>query len=150
MFSLLTPRDAAKIVAVAILFEFKPILSISWSITPQSHLLLHHHLHCYSQHPVVIHMDEVSNILLVHTTQRLILIVASDVFSVSTLNKEQMEVLLRLAMMKFQETPVVPASILLVKATVGEKSLVPDINYVIFAVYRYDSTSPCTWHRSNV
>ena len=77
-------------------------------------------------------MDDVSNTLLVHTTRRLILIVASDVFGVSTLYKEQMEVLLRLAMMKFRESPAVPAPVLLVEVTSGGKSLVWDIHSVIF------------------
>ena len=42
-----------------------------------------------------------------------------------------MEVLLRLAMMKFRESPAVPAPVLLVKATGGGKSLVRDIHSVM-------------------
>ena len=77
-------------------------------------------------------MDDITNRLLVHTVRRLISIVALDVFGVSTLYKEQMEVLLKLAMMKFRESSIVPAPVLFVKATGGGKSLVRDIHSVMF------------------
>ena len=43
-------------------------------------------------------MDDLTNRLLVHKAQRLISIVASDVFAIPLLYKEQMDVLVKLAM----------------------------------------------------
>ena len=43
-----------------------------------------------------------------------------------------MDVLVKLALMKFQQSSVVPAPILFVKTTGGGKSLVGDIHSVIF------------------
>ena len=77
-------------------------------------------------------MDDLTNRLLVHKAQRLISIVASDVFAIPLLYKEQMDVLVKLAMMKFRESPSVPAPLLFVKATGGGKSLVRDIHSVMF------------------
>ena len=77
-------------------------------------------------------MDNQHDALLVHKAQRLISIVASDIFAVTTLYKEQMDVLVKLALMKFRESSVVPAPLLFVKATGGGKSLVRDIHSVMF------------------
>ena len=77
-------------------------------------------------------MDDLTNRLLVHKAQRLISIVAADVFAIPSLYKEQMDVLVKLAMMKFRESPSVPAPLLFVKATGGGKSLVRDIHSVMF------------------
>ena len=78
------------------------------------------------------HMDNCRNGILVHKAQRLISIVASDVFSIPTLYKEQIDILVKLSMMKFKDSPSVPGPLLFVKATGGGKYLVRDIYLVMF------------------
>ena len=80
-------------------------------------------------------MDDLTNRLLVHKAQRLISIVASDVFAIPLLYKYQMDVLVKLAMMKFRESPAVPTPLLLVKAAGGGKYLVRDIHSEMFRGY---------------
>ena len=66
-------------------------------------------------------MNNQHNGILVPKAQRLISILASDVFAISTLYSEQMDALVKLALMKFRESLVVPAPLLFVKATGGGK-----------------------------
>ena len=94
-------------------------------------------------------MDDQYSGLLVHKAQRLISIVASDVFGVSSLYKEQMGVLTKLAMMEFTDSPTVPAPILFVKATGGGKSLVKNIHSVDIP-WRIPSDSPFTCTRGRI
>ena len=77
-------------------------------------------------------MDNRHDGLLVHKAHRLISVVALDVFSISALYKEQMDVLVKSALMKFRDSSVAPAPPLFVKATGGGKSLVRDIHSVMF------------------
>lgn len=59
--------------------------------------------------------------------KRLTKIIVSDVFMVRELYNEQVEVLVKVAMMKFLDVTHVPALILFVKTTWGIKSLVRDV-----------------------
>ena len=63
-------------------------------------------------------MDNQHDGLLVHKAQRLISIVASDVFAVTKLYKEQMDVLVKLALMNFRESSVVQHLFYLLKQPV--------------------------------
>ena len=63
---------------------------------------------------------------------RLSSIITKDVFSADLLHDDQHEILERLALMKFKQSPVKPAPLLFVKATGGGKSMVRDVHSVIF------------------
>mmetsp|Transcript_10654 Transcript_10654/g.15037 ORF Transcript_10654/g.15037 Transcript_10654/m.15037 type:complete len:201 (-) Transcript_10654:50-652(-) len=58
--------------------------------------------------------------------------VANDVFSIPNLYPYQMEVLKRLAMMRFRTSSVPPSPVLLVSPTGGGKSLIRDVYSVLF------------------
>ena len=58
--------------------------------------------------------------------RRLSSIVVKYVFSADLLHDDQLEILERLALMKFKQSPVKPAPLLFVKATGGGKSMVRD------------------------
>ena len=77
-------------------------------------------------------MDNHHDGLLAHKAQRLISIVASDVFSISTLYKEQMDALVKLSMMNFKDSSSVPVPLLFVKVTGSDKYLVRGIHLVMF------------------
>ena len=77
-------------------------------------------------------MNNQDDVLLVHKAQQLISIVASDVFVISILYSEQMDVLAKLVLMKFRESSAVPAPLLFIKATGGGKLLVRNIHLVMF------------------
>ena len=70
-------------------------------------------------------------LILSHKTQRLILISALNVFGISTLYKLQMDVCVKLVMMKFRDLSTVLAPDLFVKKTGGGKTLVRDIYSVM-------------------
>ena len=82
--------------------------------------------------PPIANINNQHDILMLNKAQRLITIVASDVFGVSSLYTEQMDILTKLALMKFRDSHTIPAPILFVKATGGGKSLVRDIHSVMF------------------
>ena len=82
--------------------------------------------------PPITNINNPHDILLVNKAQRLITIVASDVFGVSSLYTEQMDIFTKLALMRFRDSPTIPAPVLFVKATGGGKSLVRDIHSVMF------------------
>ena len=70
--------------------------------------------------------------LLVHKVQQLISIVALNVFGVSTFYKEQINVLVKLVMINFRDSPSIPAPVIFVTAIGSGKSLVRDIHFVMF------------------
>ena len=66
--------------------------------------------------------------------ERLSIRVARDVFSIHPLYPAQVDVLSRLALMKFKDSPLKLSSALFVHPTGGGKSLVCDVHSVLFRV----------------
>ena len=64
--------------------------------------------------------------------KRLSGMVASNVFGINPLYPAQLDVLSRLALMKFKDSPLKPSSVLFVHPTGGGKSLVRDVHSVLF------------------
>jgi len=64
--------------------------------------------------------------------ERLSIRVARDVFSIHPLYPAQVDVLSRLALMKFKESTLKPSSVLFVHPTGGGKSLVRDVHSALF------------------
>ena len=59
-------------------------------------------------------------------------LVAKNVFNIDDLYPPQVDVLTRLALMKFKDCPIKPSSVLFVHPTGGGKSLVRDVHSTIF------------------
>ena len=64
--------------------------------------------------------------------ERLSRLVARNIFSTPTLYPEQVDVLIRLALMQFKDSPIKPPFILFVHLTGGGKLLVRDVHSVLF------------------
>ena len=73
-----------------------------------------------------------STTIIYENARRLCRIAAQDVFDIDDLYPRQLDVMVRLYMMKVKVSPIEPAPLLFVKPTGGGKSLVRDVNSVMF------------------